>query len=188
MITPCGDTLWFPGDTITLPWGNGHGHPWGGGGNSWDTTFVATDTMITPWGDTLWLPGDTITLPWGNGHGHHGHGHHGHHGHPNDTCQAGSSSENAVVTKDESSFAMIEDVNVYPNPVVNQITLEYTSDISDYANIKIFGMNGKMVYSNTELIAPGRNSIKCNVSQIPPGIYILQISNSISKHDMKFVK
>ncbi|MCF8374485.1 MAG: T9SS type A sorting domain-containing protein [Bacteroidales bacterium] len=204
MITPWGDTLWFPGDTITFPFGGGNNGGFGGGGNGGcggggfgggsgfpiDTFFIATDTMITPWGDTLWIPGDTITFPFGGGN-NGGFGGGGNGGCPWDTTTIGGNTATGTINSmlsTETVYAIIDDVTLYPNPVVNQINIDYTSSNNDLADIKIFSLNGKMVYTESIEITQGRNTLSYDVTHLPQGIYILTLSNGNSTQEIKLVK
>ena len=185
IITPWGDTLAFPGDTLALPFGGHHG----GGGMCSDTVIIATDTIITPWGDTIAFPGDTLAMPFG---GHHHHpGHHAHHHHndslncPNDTTGTGVGN---TIMPNGPTASVIEDISVYPNPVINQINIEYLTESSANATVRIYAFNGKEVYTQNLTIDQGRNTITCNVSHLPQGIYILTLSNSVTTKQMKFIK
>jgi spore coat protein CotH len=68
--------------------------------------------------------------------------------------------------------------NVYPNPAANTITVEFNNMIT---SLKITNMLGQEVYSSE----PSTNNLTINISELPSGIYSLNINNSLFKKVQK---
>ncbi|MCE3225914.1 MAG: glycoside hydrolase family 26 [Bacteroidetes bacterium] len=75
---------------------------------------------------------------------------------------------------------------VYPNPSNGQVTLSYNSTlVKENFNIKIFGANGSLVY--TELIKQASNTFdrKIDFSHLPKGIYMVELEATLNKDGQK---
>ena len=83
----------------------------------------------------------------------------------------------------------IKDFVLYPNPVKNNLNIEFNSRENTTVNISITNMMGQNVYSSNKQINEGNNTIKINTNNYKSGIYFVNISNNkgmlITK---KFVK
>ena len=81
--------------------------------------------------------------------------------------------------------------NVYPNPFNPSVTIDYTVDISDFVNISIIDLNGKVIeILESSYKSKGSHSINWTPSNISSGVYFLNInSNNRVKHQkLIFVK
>ena len=65
------------------------------------------------------------------------------------------------------------ELNVYPNPVVNQLIIK----TSEKGNFKLYNANGKLVMNKTI----SNNITELNVSQLPKGVYFYQLNNAKGK-------
>jgi hypothetical protein len=73
-----------------------------------------------------------------------------------------------------------QDFNIYPNPVKDVVTI--TSNIS-FVNIKIFDMNGKMVYINQN------TNNQFALQSLQKGTYLLQLEDvNGKKYSQKLIK
>ena len=82
------------------------------------------------------------------------------------------------------------DLLVAPNPVVNNFVI-IGSNFSKTEKIKIrlLGMNGKVIITQTEQARPGYNSFKIdNLQQIPAGIYLVEVTDTDGKRVARFIK
>ena len=52
---------------------------------------------------------------------------------------------------------------IYPNPVKDELTIEVTADQNSNKEIKLFNMQGKLVWKNNYLLNAGNNTIKINL-------------------------
>jgi len=67
------------------------------------------------------------------------------------------------------------EVSIYPQPSENIINITFESSMPDNAQLSVFDITGKFIYSDKQEITPGNNNIKINVSNWVSGIYILKI-------------
>lgn len=74
------------------------------------------------------------------------------------------------------------DLNIYPNPVINNLIVKATLNIDE---IKIFNMEGQLLF-NKEF--NGLDKADIAVSFLPPGIYLLQIQTRKGVVTEKFLK
>ena len=68
--------------------------------------------------------------------------------------------------------------NVYPNPVKERFTLEIESDTKKSINYVLIDAFGKVILNSEYSLHPGFTELKLNVSDVPAGIYRLQINTS----------
>ncbi len=78
--------------------------------------------------------------------------------------------ENLSVSKKE----MVSNLSVYPNPVVDILTINFES--TEPVNVTITDMNGSIVYSETTQFAT-----KVDMSMLPSGMYFVKIGNETKK-------
>ena len=71
-----------------------------------------------------------------------------------------------------------ESVNVYPNPVRDKLTLNLSSANSNSIKVEIINVLGITV-KQIQLIVKNKTS-KMDVSQLPPGIYLIRINNQFT--------
>jgi hypothetical protein len=103
----------------------------------------------------------------------------------------GSSSNNLKVTDkklvNSVSETVFEDLelNVFPNPFVDEIKVSINSSSEGLFNLSIIDMGGRTVYLNTKIESNTENAISLN---LPSGVYILKISNNESGKAIRIVK
>lgn len=70
----------------------------------------------------------------------------------------------------------IENMSVYPNPVVDLLKVTFKSNLSGVIEVVIFNNIGKRVYSKESAIETGNNVISIDIRSkaIEPGIYFIQ--------------
>jgi hypothetical protein len=74
---------------------------------------------------------------------------------------------------------------LYPNPVVDILTIQFVSTGSKTANVELLSIEGKLLYKGQ---INGTSSYQINVSQFRQGIYLCQVSNGTSIKTTKFLK
>ncbi len=84
---------------------------------------------------------------------------------------------------------IIENISIYPNPVVEQLKVSFKSSQRTSANISIFNNIGKQVYTHESEVEPGQNFFTIDVrdSSIEPGIYFVQIVSENEKYTRKLI-
>lgn len=66
----------------------------------------------------------------------------------------------------------------YPNPVTNLTSVDIVMPEADKITFNIYNLQGKIVRSViNEYINTGKHTVKIDLSNIPPGVYIYQISS-----------
>ncbi len=80
--------------------------------------------------------------------------------------------------------------SVYPNPFTNACSFEYTAgSLDEKVNIQIYSITGQSVYNNQfEVIAQQTISKSIDLSNLPTGIYIMEISSINGKESKKLIK
>lgn len=77
----------------------------------------------------------------------------------------------------------MESIKVYPNPASDQLAIFVPNSLSDQLHVLITDMHGKN-YMKTELLS-GKSTI--NISQLPPGVYMLQLQYKENVHVRRIV-
>lgn len=80
-------------------------------------------------------------------------------------------------------------MNVYPNPVSNQLTIDFLSE-SDVlnANISVYDLTGKKLIQTEVELVMGANQIPMDVSTLPKGTYLVHFDNGLDSQYAKIVK
>ncbi len=81
-----------------------------------------------------------------------------------------------ISTSVASSEGLIENITVYPNPVVDVLKIAFKGNGSGLTVISLFNNIGKQVYSQQSEVTPGNNifSIDIRSKAIEPGIYFVK--------------
>jgi|SRR6185437_11142891 len=81
-------------------------------------------------------------------------------------------------------------VNVYPNPVRDNLTLNYNSVGTGDISIKVISISGAeaMPVSNITNIQTGKNVIPLNTFSLAKGMYIIEVANEAQTYYKKFIK
>ena len=78
---------------------------------------------------------------------------------------------------------------VYPNPVLNELTVEYNLREEGQARIAVFDLFGKVVIlQEMEDALTGFQQTKLDVSGLPPGCYVLQVMDGAGIQSIKFIR
>lgn len=80
-------------------------------------------------------------------------------------------------------------VTLWPNPVNNQITIQFTIPTNETIRVSIYDLVGKEVYINSSLQLESNSSI--TISQLEAllqGLYMIKIENGTLSHTLKFIK
>jgi hypothetical protein len=99
-------------------------------------------------------------------------------------------SKNSQATNLQASAdGNIENIAVYPNPVVEQLKVSFKSSRRTTAAISIFNNIGKQVYTRESEVELGQNFFTIDVrdSSIEPGIYFVQIVSENEKYTRKLI-
>ncbi|KQT23387.1 hypothetical protein ASG22_13520 [Chryseobacterium sp. Leaf405] len=89
-----------------------------------------------------------------------------------------ASNTSAILAIDETTVAKNEGISIYPNPVVDYLTIKSDKKVN---KVEVFDMSGRNV--NAEL-----NGEKVNVTDLSSGNYIINIETKEGKTSKKFIK
>jgi hypothetical protein len=70
------------------------------------------------------------------------------------------------------------DVVVFPNPIVDNFTIQYTSPVAQQAQVSIFDSSGVLVQQTMVSLTVGLNNIAMNTNNIYNGIYYLKFASA----------
>jgi hypothetical protein len=80
----------------------------------------------------------------------------------------------------------LDNVTVMPNPVVNNMTVNFTTENSE-ANILIRNVQGQTVKNISENTVKGANTIEINTTELSAGVYFLTITSDSNVSTKRFV-
>lgn len=80
------------------------------------------------------------------------------------------------------------DVNVYPNPALDAISLSVNSSGSAVSAIKIVDLTGRIMMNQSVNLSKGNNIISINVTSLAAGVYFIQSTDLKQTVNLKFIK
>lgn len=76
-----------------------------------------------------------------------------------------------------------------PNPFVDKINVILQSERTEQGSIRIVDLNGKIIKSENVLLEKGANNLSINnLSAIPGGMYVIEVSTSTTTVKTRLVK
>ncbi len=79
-------------------------------------------------------------------------------------------------------------VSVYPNPTSGKATIELSSKINGKAQLMIYSVDGKLLFTEERMIRAGNNKVELELSNLPVGIYQTVINVNGSTLHSKIIK
>lgn len=91
--------------------------------------------------------------------------------------------------EEEPGESLVSDaiVNIYPNPAMNTVNIDYSSTAKTNVQVVITDLLGRVVKTSDNAVAEGGNIITFDVSDLAPGIYITTVSDGIASDSGKFI-
>ena len=77
--------------------------------------------------------------------------------------------------------------SVYPNPVVDNMTVIFNVFGTSHVHINIIDVSGKSVHSEKLQVVEGINSYSCNLNRLTKGVYMVNISDGLKCSTVKIV-
>jgi hypothetical protein len=77
---------------------------------------------------------------------------------------------------------------LYPNPASSQVILQFGDLATDILDLSIYDINGKAIHSEQYNGVQGLNQLTIGVSQLPEGMYIIQMNSGDIRYQQKFIK
>ena|ERR1022692_2925988 len=92
-----------------------------------------------------------------------------------------------IIADNVSSNVILEGINVYPNPTIGNITIQFNSEVADNYIVNVIDITGKLVFSDKIAATEGINLYEINLSKEVKGIYLLILENSAVKEQKRFI-
>ena len=92
-----------------------------------------------------------------------------------------------LVTGIESDFTA-STVNIYPNPVANELHIDLSDFRNDETTISLFSMTGSLIFKETHQSVGEEIRIRKSLQNLRSGMYLLTIENDGSLKTYKIVK
>lgn len=68
-------------------------------------------------------------------------------------------------------------LKAYPVPASNSLSLNFTSDVSGYATVNIYNVDGKQIYpTEQQAVAQGNNILEISTAELAAGMYSVTVS------------
>jgi hypothetical protein len=78
--------------------------------------------------------------------------------------------------------------HVYPNPFIDQLNIEYSTETGGFIEIRCYNTQGEIVeVLLSEMKPAGSHSLQWN-SDLPPGIYFLEMTSDGQRFTKKIIK
>ena len=87
-----------------------------------------------------------------------------------------------------SSKALTASPSIYPNPVNSWLIIRFSAAVNQEVILRIYSTDGKLVMEQQYDDCSTENSLKLNVSKLPPGIYIYTLKAGKQNFSGKFIK
>ncbi len=79
-------------------------------------------------------------------------------------------------------------LNLYPNPVNDEVSITYIAMENSQCNIRIINVLGKLVYQNQGISTEGENIIEFSLADLKSGLYTVLIETGGTVNQLKLIK
>ncbi len=87
----------------------------------------------------------------------------------------------------KSPITILEDINIYPNPILTTFSLQYSGNKKESGKLKILNINSQVVIENEIQIYPNVK-ITTDISDIPDGMYLVILETENINYSSKIIK
>ena len=81
----------------------------------------------------------------------------------------------------------LEGMKLYPNPATDNLSVAISSNENASADLTIVNLMGQMVYSENVALNEGNNLLNVNVSNLTPGVYMINIRTNKGTSTQKLI-
>lgn len=81
------------------------------------------------------------------------------------------------VGQEENESIDNQNINIFPNPIINKLNLEFYLSAAQKATISIFDFQGKLLKQKQFLCVKNKNAIEIDFSNFPSSIYFISIES-----------
>ena len=96
------------------------------------------------------------------------------------SCRSNVLAVTVTVTLDNRTFDL-ENLKFYPNPVVDQLTIVYTKEIT---SIQIYNLNGQLV----KMVQPNATNVQVDMTELSTAMYIVKVYAEDKSAELKVYK
>lgn len=96
--------------------------------------------------------------------------------------------EYKVTTTGTEDTPILRQLKVYPNPVKNEATLEFSTSTSGSYLVQIFSLEGRLMQTIRQHAQAGMNMTQIDTNNLPAGMYLIRIQTVGQTQSMKFIK
>ena len=75
----------------------------------------------------------------------------------------------------------IEDLNVYPNPATDRLTVEFSLPQAERVTVQLLDLTGKVLRQSTEEGIDGVNQVRLDLDGVAKGLYLLEVNTPNGK-------
>ena len=79
-------------------------------------------------------------------------------------------------------------ISVYPNPMWEQLYVDYTAPTNGKVALSLYDATGKLLANSTKAVTAGKSTLSLNVSSYTPGSYLLKVEDGHEVHNFPVVK
>ncbi|HOT14378.1 MAG TPA: C1 family peptidase [Bacteroidales bacterium] len=91
------------------------------------------------------------------------------------------------ITTAINQISTSENLTLFPNPGKGVFTVHYKSDYTERLKIRIFGINGTLVYQSNEYKTPQEFSKQINLNKLSKGVYFINVQSEHSSNTVKYI-
>jgi len=84
--------------------------------------------------------------------------------------------------------ANINSINLYPNPVNEQLTIQFIETNSQPINVSLTNLQGQIIFVRSFDVQQASNDIQLNTATLSKGVYLIAIDNGADVYYQKLVK
>jgi hypothetical protein len=96
---------------------------------------------------------------------------------------------NKIIAGLANSLNKENGISIYPNPVVDQMNLNYTGSDNDHLKIYIHSIDGRKMISSDVISNTGDNTFQINTTTLKSGLHFISIEkNGVIIETIKFSK
>ncbi len=77
---------------------------------------------------------------------------------------------------------------VYPNPFINELTIDFVSEVNSLLSVRMTDINGKVVYNGNFATQQGQNLMNINGANLASGVYLITLMNNIEVKTIRVIK
>lgn len=87
-----------------------------------------------------------------------------------------------------NSATFAGDLSVYPSPVTNTLTVNFTNANNKAVRLSLFAQDGRLVYTNNPSVGQGRVTLNVDMTEFSSGIYLMQIQQGTDQISRRVLK